>query len=323
MRERESSRDIDNAAAAWAARLDRAPLSPDTQRELERWTAADPRRLGALARAMAVSVAFEAAMEDVDEALVPPRLRVADARAVNRRRFFQGGVAAVGGLSIAGGAWTWAAAHEFHTRKGEVRSVRLKDGSIVRLNTDSSVWVMYGGQRRYVSLRQGEALFEVAKDSTRPFVVRAGGIDVRAVGTSFSVSRIPGRKVEVLVEAGLVDMAAARDRVGEAVRLTAGCHAVAEQFGQVTVTNPGTEAVSRALSWRRGMLNFEGVTLAEAAATFARYSDERIVLDSPEVSQLTVTGLFASGDPAGFARAAATSLNLRVRRVPDGVRLSR
>jgi transmembrane sensor len=71
------------------------------------------------------------------------------------------------------------------------------------------------------------------------------------------------------------------------------------------------------------MLDFDGVTLAEAARTFARYSDQRIVIEDPAVAQRSVTGLFASTDPSGFARAVALSLNLRTRSVGGSIYLSR
>ena len=80
--------------------------------------------------------------------------------------------------------------------------------------------------------------------------------------------------------------------------------------------------VSRKLAWREGMIAFHGETLGEAAEEFARYSDERIVIDDPEVARRTVVGLFVASDPAGFARAVATSFGLEAQATSEGVRLT-
>jgi transmembrane sensor len=242
---------------------------------------------------------------------------------VQRRAFLAGGsiAAAVGVVAVL--APGLAATREFKTAVGEVRSIPLDDGSVIWLNTASRVRVDYKPKRRGVTLLAGEALFEVAKDQARPFIVAARDADVRAVGTSFTVSRLPGRPVEVLVREGVVELARPRGEPAPRLRLTAGAQAWAPETGALRSTRAGEAAVARAMSWRSGMLDFDGVTLAEAARTFARYSDQRIVIEDPAVAQRSVTGLFASTDPSGFARAVALSLNLRTRSVGGSIYLSR
>jgi len=327
MTSRETSEEIDNAAADWAARLDGGPLSPEERLTLEAWASADPRRQGALARAMAILTHFDRA-----KALGPqfePRahrvVRAAPRAAprIGRREFMAGGALAAGiGATALIAPGLLLGASEYTTARGEVRSVPLDDGSVIWLNTDSKVRVDYRRDRRGVLLVAGEALFDVAKDSSRPFVVRAQTMDVRAVGTSFSVSRLAGAPVEVLVREGVVDMV--RAVAGAApVRLTAGARAVAASSGPVQVTMPGAETVLRSLSWSKGLLDFDGTTLAEAAATFARYSDQQIIIDDPEIARRSVTGLYASTNPVGFAQAVALSMNLRTRIEPNAIHLSR
>jgi transmembrane sensor len=334
MEGQETAKEIDRDAADWAARLDRGALSPEDQSSLDAWTAGDPRRLGALARAMAVSAHFDRA-----NALgggVRPGLRRGrrSTPVLARRRFMQGGLAAAaaGGVFVVGlqlsspslmTAWLDKQRGQYRTAKGEVRSVPLPDGSTIWLNTESEVRVRYSRGRRDIILARGEALFDVAKDPARPFVVHSGEMHARAVGTSFSVSEIAKGQVRVEVAEGVVEFAAARPGRGAPVRLAAGAKAVSDQSGRIDVTVPGTATVSRALSWRRGMLDFDGVTLAEAAATFARYSDERIQIDDPGVSRLTVVGLFSSNDPAGFARAVALSMNLKASRESGVIHIRR
>ncbi|WP_372784546.1 FecR domain-containing protein [Phenylobacterium sp.] len=320
MTTRETSEDIDDAAAVWAARLDGEPLSFEERRALEAWTTADPRRQGALARAMAILAHFDRA-----KALGPqfdPRAhaRPSGGLRIGRREFVAGGSLAAGLGAVAVLAPSLLQpAQQFATAKGEVRSVPLEDGSVVWLNTGSTIKVNYNSSRRGIVLVSGEALFDVAKNPSRPFVVRAESMDVRAVGTSFTVSRLANRPVEVVVREGLVDLS--RDD-STAVRLTPGARALAPSSGPVQVSQLGSDSVSRALSWRKGLLDFDGTTLGDAAATFARYSDQQIVIDDPELSGRTVTGLFSSTNPVGFAQAVALSMNIKARTVGDTVHLS-
>jgi transmembrane sensor len=80
--------------------------------------------------------------------------------------------------------------------------------------------------------------------------------------------------------------------------------------------------IARQLTWREGLLSFDGVSLYEASAEFARYSDTRIIIDDPVIGRKTITGLFSANDPKGFAKAAATSLGLTAQAQGDQVHLS-
>ena len=209
----------------------------------------------------------------------------------------------------------------------------LPDGSTVTLNTASQIRTRFSDERRLVELLRGEVLFDVAKDSARPFVVRAGDTTVRAVGTSFSVRHLPGAPVRVLVRSGVVEVT--REGSDQALRTTG--QQLLEQTA-VAAASPDRTAlaaapfvgrgldereVTRQLAWREGLLSFEGVPLSEAAAEFERYSDLRIVIVQPELSRARITGLFAANNPRGFASAAALTLNARVTEHGRELRLSR
>ena len=86
------------------------------------------------------------------------------------------------------------------TGVGELRTLTLDDGSRVHLNTDTRVRVDYDKQTRHVSLERGEALFEVAKQPDWPFVVTAGGREIKAFGTEFVVRRDRKRLSVMLME---------------------------------------------------------------------------------------------------------------------------
>ena len=96
----------------------------------------------------------------------------------------------------------------YETRIGEQNSITLVDGSVIQLNTDSHIQVNYEKNQRSIVLMAGEAHFEVAKDPSRPFVVKAGDGMVRAVGTAFTV-RINPEALKVIVTEGKVALAAA------------------------------------------------------------------------------------------------------------------
>jgi len=322
---RETARQIDEAAADWAARLDRG-LSPAEEHALDAWLAVDVRRVGAFGKARAISVHTERA-----QALGPQFATVFAGRRTehprSRRWLMAAGVGAVAaGLSGVGVLRLRTQGQSFDTRRGEIKVAPLADGSLITLNTASRLQVSFSPRARHVNLLQGEALFDVAKDPRRPFVVQAGAVRVRAVGTSFSVHRSDDGAVQVLVREGIVEVERGGPGGGRArMTLTANTRAtvaaVAEQGLSRAPLAP--DEVQQRLAWREGRIAFEGETLAEAAAEFSRYSDTRIVFADPSIGHEQITGLFQINDPVGFAQAAASALNLHAEVGASRVTLSR
>lgn len=316
---RESSATIDATAAAWAARVDRGQLSDADKAALETWAAQDPRRAGAYAKALAVSAHLDRA-RGLGAGFTPSTHPLA--RAAGRRRLL-----ATGGLlaaaSVVGflGYGALSLRGRVTTSKGDLRRAPLADGSAVTLNTDTAIRTAFDDRIRRVELLRGEALFDVAKDPARPFVVVAGDVRVRAVGTSFSVRAHADDQVEVIVREGVVEVW--RGAEGKPVRLAAEHAVQVAPLGAFRPTIVGAAAVDRAMAWRQGQIDLDGLTLGQAAAEFARYSDRRIVIDDPALAGLKVTGLFSASDPDGFAQAAALSLGLVATPAADGARLSR
>jgi transmembrane sensor len=313
---RERASEIDAAAARWAARLDRAPLSEAERRELEAWAAADPRRAGAFAKACAVSAHFDRA-----QALGPQfePARHPEARRLQRRGMLAGGLGLMAaGVAAAAVFGVNEISGRIATRKGDVRRVALADGSGVTLNTDSSVRPEFRPALRRIALLRGEALFDVAKDAARPFVVEAGEVRVRAVGTSFSVRRLDDGTVSVLVREGVVEVSRGSE---PALRLVADRSTLVAAGGALRAVTLAAGRAEKAVAWRQGQLDLDGLTVADAAREYERYTDRRILWDDPAVGRMKVTGLFSINDPDGFARAAALSLGLRTAETPEGVRL--
>jgi len=315
---------IDTEAADWAARIDRAPLAGEQEQQFHAWLAEDVRCVGAYARMRAFALTTERA-----RALGPdfdPAAFGASVSLFPRRRLLQaGGAIAATALIGVGAAWQILRQRgRFTTGKGETKVVALKDGAVVTLNTSSEVQVSYSEDLRSVELIRGEALFDVAKNRARPFVVAAGDTSVRVVGTSFSVRRIDTAPIQVLVREGVVEVfKPAQDT--KPVRISANSMAVAQTDNTAAITAMPIPAVQmhRQMAWQSGQIAFEGETLAQAAAEFARYSDTKIVIDDPALAREEIAGLFKATDPIGFAQTIALSLNAHARIGEGEVRLAR
>jgi transmembrane sensor len=336
MKQRETSAEIDATAAEWAARVDGAPFDEAVQPELDAWLSGDCRRLGAYARARAMfahagrlkafGTGFDPDTYGAEHWAEDADVRETEAEPeklpMRRRAFLVGGGAAIA-ATFAGVSWQ-AAAQTYSTGRGEIRLVPLKDGSSMTLNTASTARVRFTEKVRHVELVEGEAIFDVAKDHARPFVVEAADTNVRAVGTSFNVRCLAGQAVEVTVRQGSVDVHRSGIRKGTTQHVSANMRAISSASTPGIVTSSvAPDKVSLELAWREGMLSFEDVPLRQAADQFARYSDRHIFFSDPTIGNETVTGLFAANDPVGFAQSVALSLNLKADAGIDHVVLRR
>ena len=318
----ETARDIDHQAADWAAKVDRG-LSVEEQSDLDAWLADDIRRIGAYGRMRAIALQAERV------AALGPVHSPSDFAWTPRPRFSRRNILVAGGAfaaSLAGigfTGWMWLIRGRFLTQKGEIRQFVLKDGSVVTLNTESEMMINLSKHRREIHLASGEAMFDVARDEARPFVVVAGSTEARVVGTSFAVRVLPGKAVQILVREGVVDVARTDQPAHPARRLTANMRAVSATqapdaiSAPVAVISMPEDAMQRALAWRDGRVAFEGETLQQAATEFARYSDTRIVIDDPQLARQEIAGLYQTNDPVGFARIVAASLRAEAK-IADG-----
>ncbi len=184
----------------------------------------------------------------------------------------------------------------YSTEVGAQQIIRLQDGSVVRLNTDSKVQVRYGPRERQLVLERGEAYFEVAHDEARPFLVQAGDARVRALGTKFDVRRAEGGTHVTLVE-GRVEVA----RTGRSGAWTLNPNEQITLQGEAP--RPRRADVTQATSWTTGRLRFLETPLASAVDEVNRYSRTKIVLEAGELAQVRINGAFETGDTAAFVSA--------------------
>ncbi len=229
-------------------------------------------------------------------------------------------VAAAAMLILAAtGVWLYTERHTYGTGIGEQRSITLPDGSIVELNSRSRVRVAFGADERKVELLSGQALFQVAKDASRPFIVESDRTRVRAVGTQFDVYRKSiGLTVTVIEGRVAVRSASA----GEAT----GTHLVAGE--QLTVTATRAEKAERpniaaATAWTRRQLVFDGTPLSEVIEEFSRHSTRRIVIDSAELANLRISGQYTSASPDSLLRFLSLQKGVIVAEVDGEIRIRR
>lgn len=309
MARRETSHEIERAAAEWVARIDRGNLSSEELADHDAWLNGDDRRLGAYARAMAL---FERMDFAHDDPATHPLAEVAVESdepergfPITRRKALAG--LSVGALAASGAGILLLRPTSYSTRRGEIRTIPLPDGSRITLNTESDMEVAFDASRRSIRLVNGEALFEIAKDKARPFFVETAGVVVRVVGTTFTV-RSTGEPVKVVVHEGLVQLSE-RDVPESKVMLRPNQRSIANGV-KLEAEAISDEEGNKDLAWREGNVAFNGETLAQAATEFARYSEKRIAFADSEAANHKIIGLYKANDPAGFANAIALSFDL-------------
>nr|WP_257215131.1 FecR domain-containing protein [Sphingomonas sp. R-74633] len=209
----------------------------------------------------------------------------------------------------------------YSTAIGEQKVATLEDGSRIALNTDSSVEVRYDAKERLVELDRGEAMFEVAHNSARPFLVRAGDKQVRAVGTSFVVRREGGTVIVTLLQ-GKVSVTDIRPAATKPLPtyLNPGDRLRAPLEGPAQID---AQPADIATAWRRGQAMFSDTPLADAVIELNRYGGPRLIVDDPRLAGLRISGVFATNDTGEFARAVAALHGLRVEQVGQTMHIVR
>ena len=204
-------------------------------------------------------------------------------------------------------------AGRYSTGLAEQRILRLPDGSKVELNSRSRIRVRYSDDERAVELLEGQALFDVAKDPRRPFLVRSDSAQMRALGTKFDVyRRLQGTTVTV-VEGRVAIGAAAQNEIvlsaGEAVVVTA--HAE---------LRPVRTDVAAATAWTQGQLIFKSEPLSRVVEEFNRQNRQQIVL-ADTLEDFPVTAVFSSVDPRMLVEFLKSQPGLEARTSRDEIRI--
>ena len=319
---------IDDEASIWLVRLDNGNLSEQSRKELKTWLSADKRHPAAL-KAMADI------WDDMDEVLII----IDDENSSNNVSIWPvlepifkplALAASISFLAI----FLWFAMptdvqkNSYATLMGQQLDATFDDGSIIHLNTNSRIETEFSDEKRIIKLIKGEALFEVAHDPNRPFIVYAGDRLVQAIGTKFVV-HLKSENIQVTVTDGKVKMSKvaldtnltdikALDSAAiqkDDVYIAKGEKVIvgSNQVPKLTYIKP--ENLKRELSWLDGKLIFDNEELFDVIEEFNRYVDITIVLKDPSLHNIRISGRFDLGDSEALIEALELSFNIKSQRL--------
>jgi transmembrane sensor len=307
-------------ACAWIVRLQNG--DGDDALEFDAWLEASELNRAAYDHALAVWTEYgEAAPALLTERRRRERdrsrtLRRGTMLAIGALAAGAAGVAVLLSLQPAPGA---GAAQAYATGLGQMRTVRLADGSVVELNAKTKLAVNYEPRARRVTLADGEAAFDVAHDPDRPFLITAGDRTVRVVGTRFDVRRRDGQ-LSVTVDRGVVEVRPTVQGAGQAFRLHAGQRLTHEE-GAAGADLSLADAAD-ALSWREGKLVFRDQPLRDVVAELNLHLQRPVRLEDPALGERRVSGVLMLDDEAAALRRMALLARVTPIASPDGVVLS-
>jgi transmembrane sensor len=216
--------------------------------------------------------------------------------------------------------WSDIFSDSYTTGIGEQRTLQLADGSTVELNALSKIQVHLTQHQRDVVLLDGQALFRVAKDKQRPFVVHVGDERVRAVGTEFDVYKKKVATVVTVVEGRVEAYDQSDNDAGAPTLLSAG-----EQLTVVphTAAKPAATDTIAATAWVQKRLMFEETPLSEVAEEFNRYNRRPLTIDDRELRRVKISGVYSSTDPASLINFLRSQNSMQIIETENQVRLVR
>jgi transmembrane sensor len=371
-------RDIVAEASAWFAEFREGDVPAATRARFDEWLRRSPEHIQAYLEVSAawselptgdpegridVTALLARARESADDNVVAFGARGEDAGPrglargplTPRRRSLPALAASIAFALMLLGLTAWLVAFRadtYSTGVGEQRTVRLADGSTVELNALSSIRARLSKTLRDIELTRGQALFHVAKDRARPFIVQSEGVTVRAVGTQFDVYRkrngttvtvlegevavVPGRdsRTEPKEDSApsiLGSRGRAPDPQGAAADEAAGANGatiLVSAGEQVTVTPHEVQKrhkadVAAATAWVEQRLIFEATPLSDVADEFNRYNTRKLVIADPALRSVGISGVYSTADPASLVGFLRSQPNLQVTETQTEIRLTR
>lgn len=241
--------------------------------------------------------------------------------------------------------WSRDSDPHYVTQAGELRVIRLADGSVMKLNSRADVVVRLSAEVRLVELREGQAMFEVAKNPDWPFVVRSGRTSVRAVGTQFDVNRRRAGTIVTVVEGRVAVSTApeAKDALfpwddngaqpqthslqldtataAAPTLLAAGQRVVVGEGGAPSV--PAAADVAAATGWLQHEIVFNNEPLESVVEELNRYVDTPIVLAEPSLAGLRVNAVLQTTSAESLLRFVSRLEGVRIERDETEVRISK
>jgi transmembrane sensor len=322
---------IEIAASEWLARLDRG-LTPEEQDNYTEWLAKDVAHRRAISR-------YQNDWDDFDRlagihlkhhARIDPDLLLPENLPVRKGRKLIQNIIWFSALPFAAliALVFYIAFSEPEDSSGiklqpaiellaRIEQRTLQDGSVIEINRGAEVEVAYTTSERRVYLIKGEVNFDVAKEPARPFIVNVAGVDVRAVGTIFSV-KLSEDEVDVIVTEGIVNVKPTASPFTSE-------HPIADSFleiGQrakvnlrneslvVEVTTIDDVQISEAHRWQPRLLDYDKVLLGELVEEFNSSNPIQVVLSDPSLESISLSSTFWSDNVEGFVRLMESSFGM-------------
>ena len=322
MKPNPSSAAIEDAAITWLTERDDG-FSPAREREFAQWLRADPRHAATVARleqTLGLLGELPEFRSDINTAFdraapvlaFPPasaeQPTLAPAPRSWSRAFAWAGLAAALALGSFVGWRALQPSPEIHftTTVAGYERARLDDGSTLELNAASAVRVQFTPAERRVQLESGEAHFAVAHDTARPFIVSAGPIAVRAVGTAFNVRYTAGGDIEVTVTEGKVRVGQsgpASSAAESAPLVSAGQRIILPHHAPPPAVEQVDPAALRStLAWQNRLADFAEAPLADVIARFNARSRIQLLIADETLADRRIGGTFALDEAEAFVR---------------------
>jgi len=334
-------------AANWLVSLEEG-LTSDERTRLEQWLAADPAHAQALMRMAEHWDGFDELAELAD--ILPlnrrPQRRgftlklaaiaaavlviVASGLFIMWQRGERAGVASasIAAAAVSGSSRSATVdggepgvSRKLQTYVGQQLTVPLADGSVVTLNTNTSLDVQYFDAERRITLNRGEAIFSVAHDAARPFRVHAGERVVQAVGTVFNVKLESQDDVRVTVTEGKVKVVDRPTAAQRELFVGAGESAMLSE-AKPQIRRIETAQIEASQAWQHGVLIYQGETLDTVIADVSRYTNVRFSIADDSIRNKRVGGVFRAGDVDGLLLALRESFGIEPRREGDVIVLT-
>jgi transmembrane sensor len=372
-------------ACQWFIECRAGELADAARSEFDRWLRKSPEHLSAYLEIAAIwnegpsldpagkydadRLVAEATQNQGNVVSLPPQAWAEEEHAVSRiadsgeapYRWPMVLAAAMATVAVGAGALIWSLAFPgkgYSTAIGEQRSIELTDGSTLELNSLTRVRVHYTKEERDVELLQGQALFTVAKDPARPFIVASGATRVRAVGTEFDVYKKHYDTVLTVVEGRVAVLAGVSTFLGPRAPVVGpgqgqitGNPAATRSTIPSTLPFPESEAgregsilvsageqltvtpralqlaphadIASATAWTQRELIFHSASLTEVADEFNRYNDRKLIVTDSSLETFHISGVFSSTDPSSLIRFLQSRPGIRIVQTDGEIRVEK
>jgi len=285
-------------AIGWFIRIKDIEADDPLRSKFEQWLMANVAHQQAYADVAKVWASFDSPhdLEKLADIADQDAFFQQSARSKKIKNAVAGALAAVA-IGMAGllGLQTWHAQPVMQmiaqVEVGQVQSQRLEDGTLMTMNTGTDIEVTYYRDRRLVNLKRGEAIFEVARDENRPFIIDSGKAKITVLGTRFAVNRLH-KLVRVSVAHGTV-----RVEPQNAESATKSSTLILHDGEVAEVKNDAAKAIrshhqaSDAFAFEKGMVIFEEADLDEIAETLSRYRKLPLVAEQPVSGNVHISSM--------------------------------